>query len=301
MADIKLSQLPEAADPVGTEIVPVTQGNRTVGMTINQTRRARSAAAGSENDGNPLLFYTGSGDSYGDGGVFNIFGGDGGLVAEGSYYGGDGGNFNFYGGTAHGVHSQGGYFWVGCGENSDFLGRGGYVTLYAGNSFYGGNAYFYAGNGAFGGRTKLYAGYGAAGGGDLKIRSGGSALYSNETHAGDIGIYAGNGYFGGNLKLQSGDGYTADPGFISIAAGGGRNGNTGGRVGLFAGWSSSGSGGEIFLEAGHSYGESGTGGNVRLAAGQGNTDGLIILENLPTSLPSEPNALWNSEGTLMIS
>ena len=301
MANVKLSQLPVATNPDGTEIIPAVQ-NGTVGITVAQLRKTKDGVIGiSCGDATDMLFYTGAGVSdHGDGGSFNVFLGNGYTPTEG-IYGGAGGNFNFYGGTSHSPYRRGGYFFVGGGQSLGYYGNGGYIGLFAGEAPYGyggsveinsGDGYFKGGNAEFragsgygysrfseGGHVTINAGDGSDEGGNVYIFSGRSDTEAEGATGGNIMIYSSPGYRGGRLYLKAGRGYIGEGGDTSLLGGNNRGALEGGHVYIQGGYTYTGTGGHVFIDGGVHTTETGY-------------NGQIYLRSLPTSDPGFFGALW---------
>ncbi len=128
---------------------------------------------------------------------------------------------------------------------------------------------------------------------------------------------------GGLLNLMAGNGGSntstaRNGGRINVNSGNGVHGGMGGLVYIKGGnggsavvGGTSAHGGNVDLNAGNSGSTGGNGGSINLTAGSGTAShgdvkvtvapgGNIVLMNLPASMPSVANALWNDSGTLKI-
>lgn len=195
MTDIKLSQLPSAALPSGSEILPMVQNNRTVGVTVSQLLYRAAAAEGSGLNGTPIYMYAGDGDGYGNGGWLTL------EAGRTTYLGYRGGGIDITAGDSYNI---GGGIYMTAGEGGvDKNSEGGYIGLYGGRYNNGGGLAIRPGGGYNGGTLYLYGGQAYNNNAGHIFITGGYSRYERSGNVYITGGYASNAP-GGNVTIRPG-------------------------------------------------------------------------------------------------
>lgn len=206
----------------------------------------------------------------------NAAGGDIFANAGDGFGAGAGGAFNASGGTGGGTDGTGGAVSLTGGTGGATNGSGGALTANAGVAVGTGN----------GGTLSLNAG-------DAVTSGTGGFAFLTSGDGGTTGT-------GGDLTIQSGDGGSASGPVGRLLIQGGASQNLpGGAVDLQAGGSAAGNGGSVNIAAGDSASGAFTGGQVRIAAGTGTTNGYVRIQTAAVVAVTETDiiATFENNGT----
>jgi hypothetical protein len=206
----------------------------------------------------------------------NAAGGDIFANAGDGFGAGAGGVFSASGGTGGGTDGTGGAVSLTGGTGGATNGSGGALTANAGVAVGTGN----------GGTLSLNAG-------DAVTSGTGGFAFLTSGDGGTLGT-------GGDLTIQSGDGgsISGPVGRLLIQGGASQN-LPGGAVDLQAGGSAAGNGGNVNIAAGDSASGAFTGGQVRIAAGTGTTNGYVRIQTaaVPAVTETDIIATFENNGT----